>query len=61
MTALTSAGAVYLAQATINDSPTFFSSGVNAYQGSGDSSTAFSIAHTDLQAASNKAREPRVC
>jgi hypothetical protein len=56
VTDLTTAGAVYLAQATINDSPTFFSSGVNAYLGTGDSSTAFSIAQTDLQAASNKGR-----
>lgn len=57
MTALTTAGAVFLAQAAINDSPTFFSSGVNAYQGAGDSTTAFSIAQTDLQAASNKTRK----
>lgn len=56
MSDLTTAGAVYLATACINDSPTFFSSGVNAAQGTGDSSTAFSIAQTDLQAASNKAR-----
>jgi hypothetical protein len=57
MTALTSAGAVFLAQAAINDSPTFFSSGVNAYLGVGDSSTAFAIGQTDLQAASNKTRK----
>jgi hypothetical protein len=57
MANLTSAGAVFLAQAAINDSPTFFSSGVNAYLGVGDSNTAFSIAQTDLQAASNKTRK----
>jgi hypothetical protein len=57
MANLTSAGAVFLAQAAINDSPTFFSSGVNAYLGAGDSNTAFSIAQTDLQAASNKTRK----
>jgi hypothetical protein len=54
MANLTTAGATFLATATINDSPTFFSSGVNAYLGVGDSNTAFSIAQTDLQAASNK-------
>lgn len=54
MTALTTAGAVFLAQAAINDSPTFFSSGVNAYQGAGNSSTAFAIGQTDLQGASKE-------
>jgi hypothetical protein len=48
MANLTSAGAVFLAQAAINDSPTFFSSGVNAYLGVGSGTTAFSIAQTDL-------------
>jgi hypothetical protein len=48
---------VFLAQAAINDSPTFFSSGVNAYLGVGDSNTAFAIGQTDLQAASNKTRK----
>lgn len=57
MTALTTAGAVFLAQAAINDSPTFFSSGVNAHQGAGDSSGVFAVAQTDLQAATNKARK----
>jgi hypothetical protein len=57
MANLTSAGAVFLAQAAINDSPTFFSSGVNAYLGVGDSTTAFDVAQTDLQAASNKTRK----
>jgi len=57
VTDLTTAGAVFLAQAAINDSPTFFSSGVNLHQGTGDSSTAFAIGQTDLQAATNKARK----
>ncbi len=48
MANLTTAGATFLAQATINDSPTFFSSGVNAYIGAGSGTTAFSIAQTDL-------------
>ena len=55
--ALTTAGAVFLAQAAINDSPTFFSSGVNAYLGVGDSATAYSAAQTDLVAAVNKSRK----
>ncbi len=57
MANLTTAGATFLAQATINDSPTFFTSGVNAYLGVGDSTTAFNISQTDLQAASNKTRK----
>jgi hypothetical protein len=57
MANLTTAGATFLMQAAINDSPTFFSSGVNAHLGVGDSNTAFSIAQTDLQAASNKTRK----
>jgi hypothetical protein len=57
MANLTTAGAVFLAQAAINDSPTFYSSGVNAYLGVGDSNTAFAIGQTDLQAASNKTRK----
>lgn len=48
MANLTTAGAVFLAQAAINDSPTFFSSGVNAYLGAGNSTTAFAIGQTDL-------------
>jgi hypothetical protein len=54
--ALTSAGAVLLAQCLMNDSATFLNS-TNAYVGVGDSNTAFSAAHTDLQAASNKVRK----
>jgi hypothetical protein len=48
MANLTTAGAVFLAQAAINDSPTFFSSGVNAYLGVGSGTTAFAIGQTDL-------------
>lgn len=54
--AITNAGAVLAAQCLINDSPTFLNN-ANAYLGVGDSSTAFSAAHTDLQAASNKLRK----
>ena len=53
---LTNAGRNFIAAAIINDSsPTFFTN-ANAYLGVGDSSTAFSAAHTDLQAVSNKDR-----
>jgi hypothetical protein len=48
MANLTTAGATFLAQAAINDSPTFFSSGVNAYLGVGSGTTAFAIGQTDL-------------
>lgn len=54
--ALTNAGAIEIAKCAINDSATFISAS-NAYLGVGDSSTAFSAAHTDLQAASNKLRK----
>jgi len=54
--AITNAGAVLAAQALINDSATFLNN-ANAYLGVGDSTTAFSAAHTDLQAASNKLRK----
>ena len=54
---LTTAGAVFLATAAINDTPTFYSSGVNAHLGVGDSNAAFSAAQTDLQAATNKSRK----
>lgn len=45
-----------MVQAAIGAGPTFFNN-ANAYIGVGDSSTAFSAAHTDLQAASNKLRK----
>lgn len=54
--AITNAGAVLAAQALINDSATFLNN-ANAYLGVGDSTTAFSAAHTDLQAATNKLRK----
>jgi hypothetical protein len=54
--ALTTAGATFLMQALIDDSPTFYTN-ANAYLGVGDSSTAFAIGQTDLQAASNKLRK----
>lgn len=54
--ALTNAGAIALAANAIGDgSVTNLASG-NAYLGVGDSTTAFSAAHTDLQAATNKLR-----
>lgn len=58
--ALTTAGRNFIAAAIINDSsPTFFTN-ANAYLGVGDSTTAFSAAHTDLQASSNKFRQAMV-
>jgi|JI10StandDraft_1071094.scaffolds.fasta_scaffold320823_2 hypothetical protein len=54
--ALTNAGAIELAKLAIADSGTAINN-TNAYLGVGDSSTAFSAAHTDLQAASNKSRK----
>lgn len=54
--ALTTTGATAIAKSLMNDSPTFFNN-ANAYLGVGDSSTAFSSAQTDLQAATNKLRK----
>lgn len=54
--AITNAGAVLVAQALINDAPTFLNN-ANAFLGVGDSTTAFSAAHTDLQAATNRLRK----
>lgn len=55
--ALTTAGRNFIAAAIMNDgSPTFFTN-ANAHLGVGDSTTAFSAAHTDLQAATNKLRK----
>jgi hypothetical protein len=54
--ALTNAGAIFYAQAGMNDSATFLNSS-NAHVGVGDSSTAFAASQTDLQAASNKTRK----
>jgi hypothetical protein len=54
--AITNTGAVLAAQALMNDSATFLNN-ANSYLGVGDSSTAFSAAHTDLQASTNKLRK----
>jgi hypothetical protein len=55
--ALTTSGAQFLAKAATGlNSPTLFSAS-NAYIGVGDSATAFSIAQSDLQAATNKFRK----
>ena len=53
--ALTNAGRNFIAQAIINDTPTFFTN-ANARIGVGDSTTAFAASQTDLQAATNKLR-----
>jgi hypothetical protein len=53
---LTNAAATEIAKCAINDSPTYINAS-NAYLGVGDSTTAFSAAQTDLQAASNKLRK----
>lgn len=54
---LTTTGAQFLAKAATGlNSPTLFSA-VNAYVGVGDSTTAFAIAQSDLQASTNKARK----
>lgn len=52
---LTEAGRDFLAQALINDSPTFFDN-ANAYIAVGDDNTAFAAGQTDLQATTNKLR-----
>jgi hypothetical protein len=54
---LTTAGATLATQAIIGESGTY-ASNTNGHLGVGDSNTAFSAAHTDLQAASNKIRKP---
>jgi hypothetical protein len=54
--ALTTVGATWIMKALMDDSPTHYSN-ANAYLGVGDSSTAFAIGQTDLQAASNKVRK----
>jgi hypothetical protein len=53
---LTNAGRDYLAQAAINDSPTFFTN-ANARIGVGDSNAAFAVGQIDLQAGANKIRK----
>ena len=55
--ALTTAGAQFIAKAVTGlNTPTLFSS-ANYYLGVGDSSTAFAVGQTDLQASTNKARK----
>jgi len=54
--ALTTAGAVALATAAMGDTFTAYSN-ANAYIGVGDSTTAFAIGQTDLQASTNKLRK----
>ena len=56
MSPLTNAGRDFIAQDIIGESVTEFNN-ANAHIGVGDSSTAFSAAQTDLQAASNKLRK----
>lgn len=53
---LTTVYATFVAQATVGSATPFFNNS-NAYLGVGDSNTAFAIAQTDLQAASNKLRK----
>jgi hypothetical protein len=55
--ALTTAGATLAMQGLIGEAATY-ANAANGYLGVGDSSTAFSAAHTDLQASSNKVRKP---
>jgi hypothetical protein len=54
--AITATGAILAAQCLMNDSATFLNN-TNAHLGVGSSNTAFSAAHTDLQAASDKLRK----
>jgi hypothetical protein len=54
--AITDAGRNFMVQSTIAAAATPFSN-ANAHIGVGDSTTAFSAAHTDLQAATNKMRK----
>lgn len=54
--ALTNAGRDFLTTLIVGGGGTVFSN-ANAHLGVGDSSTAFSAAHTDLQAATNKFRK----
>jgi hypothetical protein len=54
--ALTNAGRDILAAMLLGESTTDFNN-ANSYLGVGDSTTAFSATHTDLQAASNKLRK----
>jgi hypothetical protein len=55
--ALTNAGAILHAATIIGDGSLTNIAAGNCYLGVGDSTTAFSAAHTDLQAATNKLRK----
>lgn len=55
--ALTTAGRNFIAAAIMNSGPPTFFDNTNSYLGVGDSTTAYSAAQTDLQAASNKLRK----
>jgi hypothetical protein len=55
--ALTTAGRNFIAAAIMNSGPPTFYTNAAAYLGAGDSTTAFSAAHTDLQASTNKFRQ----
>lgn len=54
---LTNAGRDFIANAIINNGPPTFFTNANAYIGAGDSTTAFDVAQTDLQATTNKLRK----
>lgn len=55
--AITNTGAILAASAIVGDGGIAVLNNANAYLGVGDSTTAFSAAQTDLQAATNKARK----
>lgn len=54
---MTTAGRNFIAAAIMNDGPPAFFDNTNAHMGVGDSSTAFAISQTDLQASTNKNRQ----
>ncbi|CDX26656.1 hypothetical protein MPL3356_60484 [Mesorhizobium plurifarium] len=53
---MTNAGRNFIAAAIMNDGPPAFFDEAGTFIGAGDSSTAFDVGQTDLQAASNKLR-----
>lgn len=53
---LTNAGRNFITTAIMNDGPPTFFDNANAYIGVGDSTTAFAVSQTDLQALTNKLR-----
>lgn len=53
---LTTAGVTEMVKAILGEAVTAFNN-ANSYLGVGDSSTAFAVGQTDLQAASNKVRQ----